>query len=230
MMTDRIDIDYASVKAPFDGQAGITDVNVGDVVTANQSNLIGLASLDPIDVQVALSTSDLQAVRDAIAAGREPAFQIMGSDGKPTGRVATIREFDDSANPRTARLLVRARMDNPRHDIAPGDFLRVRVQVGEHKRLLVPTTALSSDLDQQVVYKVDHGHVTAVPVSTGETFGGRTAILSGLSAGAQIATDNIERLHSGQAVTIESVDADATSAGTDSPAGSAADDQDGSSG
>lgn len=204
MMVDELNIEFATVRAPFSGHAGITDVNVGDVVTANQSMLVGLASLDPIDVQVAVSTKDLHAMRDAIVSGRHPQFQLLGLDGKPNGRVAEIREYDDSANPRTARLLVRARMDNPKRDIAPGDFLRVRIQVGEQQRLLVPTAALSSDLDQQIVFQISDGTAHALPVETGDSFGSRTAILSGLVSGATIATDDIQRLHDGQQVTVHS--------------------------
>lgn len=202
IMTDRLDVEYARVEAPFTGQAGITDVNVGDVVTANRSNLVGLAALDPIDVQIAISSDDLHAVREAMAAGRHPVFQILGPDGNPDGRVAEIREFDDRADPSTGRLLVRARMPNPKHDVAPGDFLRVRLRVGTETRLLVPTLSLSSELDQQIVFVVSDGEAKAVQVRTGEVFGNDTAILSGLSAGAVVATDNVMKLNSGAKVTV----------------------------
>lgn len=206
MMADRLDIEFARVRAPFDGRAGITDVNVGDVVTANQSRLVGLASQDPIDVQVAVSTEDLTTIRDATSRGEAPKLELLDDRGRPTGRQATIDEYDDSADPRTARLLVRARMANPKHDIAPGEFLRVRIGIGEQRKLLVPTVALSSDLDQQIVFAVRNGSVTEVPVETGDTFGDDTAILSGLDAGETIATDNIQRLHGGQKVQVKKGD------------------------
>jgi RND family efflux transporter MFP subunit len=203
MMTDRLDIDYASVQAPFDGRAGITDVNVGDVVTASTSRLVGLARIDPIDVQVALSSADLAAVRAATAAGHTPDFQLVDANGKATGRTARIYQYDDTVDPSTARLLVRATMPNPDASLVPGDFVRVRLRTGTEQRLLVPTVALSSDLDQQIVFAVKNGTVEAQPVQTGAVFGDRTAILSGLEPGAVIAVDNIQRLHSGAAVAVD---------------------------
>ena len=113
IMRDKLNIEYSSVNAPFTGQAGITNVNVGDLAVADQTELVSLAQLDPIQIQVALSSADVVRVRAALAGGQQPDIALLGADGEPNGRVAEINEFDNQYNPRTARLLVRARLPNP---------------------------------------------------------------------------------------------------------------------
>ncbi len=67
----------------------------------------------------------------------------------------------------------------------------------------MPTAALSSQLDQRVVYVLGQdGKVRMTPVETGDDYGDKTAILSGLRAGALVATDHLQDLRHGQQVRV----------------------------
>ncbi|WP_237479352.1 efflux RND transporter periplasmic adaptor subunit [Lichenibacterium dinghuense] len=196
----KLNIDYAAVRAPFTGQAGLTDVNVGDLANADQTQLVSLAQTDPIQVQVALSASDVDALRSAMAEGRKPDVQLLGADGQPSGKTATVEQFDNAFNPRTSRLNVRAGLPNPDGSLVPGQFLRIRLTVGTRQRLLVPTKALSAELNQQIVYAVKDGVAHPQPVETGEAYGDDTAVLDGLHPGMSIAVDNLQKLKAGTKV------------------------------
>ncbi|TNC12307.1 efflux RND transporter periplasmic adaptor subunit [Methylobacterium terricola] len=198
----KLNLEYAVIRAPFDGRSSLSDVNLGDHVNENTTQLVSVVQVDPIEVQVALSTEDSEAVRAALKEDR--AFiQTLDIQGKPE-RKATIYKLDNRFDPRTARRLVRAWLPNADERYLPGEFVRTRVQVGTEERLLVPTVALSAQLDQRIVWRVDdQGKVAMAPVTTGEEFGDRTAILKGLKAGDRIATDHLQLLRQDQRVGIK---------------------------
>lgn len=197
----QLNLDYAVVRAPFAGRASLTDVNVGDLATANTTELVSVVQTDPIDVQVALSADHSAAVQDAMEAG-EPFVAVLAEGGRPERR-ARIYKLDNRFDPGTSRRLVRAWLQNGDERYLPGEFVRTRVQVGTTERILVPTAALSSLLNQRIVYTVDQeGKVRLRPIEVGRSYGQMTAVLKGLDAGSLVATDHLQRLGQGQRVRV----------------------------
>lgn len=195
----QLNLDYAVVRAPFDGRVSLSLINVGDLVTENQTNLVSVVQVDPIQVQMALSSEDAEAVRRALPE-REVTVQLLDAARKPV-REAKIDELDNRFDPRTDRRLVRAAVPNADERYLPGQFVRTRVQVGTQERLLVPTISLSSQLDQQIVWTVDQGGtIQLTPVETGDAYGEYTAILKGLRPGMLVATDHLQALRQGMRV------------------------------
>jgi RND family efflux transporter MFP subunit len=195
----KLNLEFAVIRAPFDGRASISDVNIGDLVNENTSQLVSVVQVDPIEVQVALSSEDSEAVRGALADGKA-SIAVLSANGQEE-RQAEIYRLDNRFDPRTARRLVRAWLSNGDERYLPGQFVRTRVQVGTEERLLVPTVALSAQLDQRIVWSVaDDGTVTMVPVETGEAYGDRTAIVNGLKPGTRIAVDHLQLLRQNQKV------------------------------
>lgn len=195
----QLNLYYAEVRAPFTGRAGLSGVNVGDLVTANQTELVSVVQTHPIDVQVALAAEASVAVQDAMADG-EAALTVV-SDGVRRDREARIYKLDNRFNTGTARRLVRALLPNEDERYLPGEFVRTRLRVGTRERVLVPTVALSSQLDQRVVYAVGQdGKVSVVPVEVGDSHGDMTAVLSGLGAGSLVAVDHLQDLRQGRRV------------------------------
>jgi RND family efflux transporter MFP subunit len=197
----RLNLDYSAVRAPFAGRASLSDVNIGDLVTANTTDLVSVVQTDPIDVQVALSAADSAAVQRAMESGE--AFVTVLEDVSHPERKARIYKLDNRFDPSTARRLVRAWLENGDERFLPGEFVRTRVRVGEEERVLVPTLALSSLLEQRIVYTIGpEGRVRLTPVETGGTYGDMTAIRRGVDAGALVATDHLQRLTQGQRVRV----------------------------
>nr|WP_245930711.1 efflux RND transporter periplasmic adaptor subunit [Methylobacterium radiodurans] len=192
----ELNIAYAVVEAPFEGRASLSNVNVGDLVNENQTELVSVVQLDPIDLQMALSSEDVEAVRQGL---KEGTVTVGVLDGRGT-KVADARiyQLDNRFDPRTARRLVRASVANADERFVPGQFMRGRIQVGTQSRILVPTVALSAKLAQRIVYVVGkNGRVEQRPVETGQAYGERTEILKGLEAGERVVTDHIQRMRDG---------------------------------
>ena len=105
---------------------------------------------------------------------------------------------------------MRALLPNTDERFLPGQFVRARVKTGTEEKLLVPTVALSARLAQQIVYVVDdEGVVRQKPVTTGDSFGDATAILTGLRAGERVVTDHLQDMRENLRVEIRSADAGA---------------------
>lgn len=189
----ELNLDYAEVNAPFDGRASLSPVNVGDLVTENQTNLVSVVQVDPIDVQMALSSEDSEVVRRAMREG-EVTVQLLDDRREPV-REATIYKLDNRFDPRTARRLVQAKVENGDERYLPGQFVRARIEVGQEDKLLVPTIALSSQLDQQIVWTVDEsGTVQMTPIETGDAYGENTAIVKGLTPGTRVVVDHLQSM------------------------------------
>ena len=125
------------VLAPFDGQLGIRQVNVGQMITAGQQ-VVSLQALDPLYVDFALPQQDLPKlsqglevrVHTDVVAGRE-------FPGKLTA-------LNSSIDPITRNVTLQATIENKDHALRPGMFAKVEVLLPEkQKALIVPGTAVS---------------------------------------------------------------------------------------
>ncbi|MFC0409333.1 efflux RND transporter periplasmic adaptor subunit [Roseomonas elaeocarpi] len=196
----QLNLEYSVIRAPFDGRTGITDIVPGDLVSADTTALVTVAQMDPIEIQVALSSDDLRALTAAQGRNEQAKILLLGADGKPNGREAEVVKIDNRFNPRTARSLVRSRLGNADASLTPGDFVRVQVQAGQRDRILVPSVALATRLNQRIVYVVeDNKTVHTRPVQVEAEFGDNTAVRD-LEPGTVIATNNLQRLREGQEV------------------------------
>lgn len=216
---ERLNLDYAVVRAPFDGRSSLSLANIGDMVIENQTKLVSVVQVNPIDVQMALSSEDAEAVRVALAEGRVK-VQLLDLRREPV-REATIYRLDNRFDPRTGRRLIQAHLDNADERYLPGRFVRARIEVGRQEQLLVPTIALSAQLDQQVVWTVDEaGSVHMTPIETGDAYGENTAVLKGLKPGTMVVTDHLQSMR--QNLKVEPRIGGAISAVEDRPAEGAA--------
>ncbi|CAO4173812.1 Efflux RND transporter periplasmic adaptor subunit [Methylorubrum populi] len=190
---ERLNLEYALIRAPFDGRSSLSLANTGDMVIENQTNLVSVVQVNPIDVQMALSSEDAEAVRAALAEGRAK-VQLLDVQREPV-REATIYRLDNRFDPRTGRRLIQAWLANEDERYLPGRFVRARVEVGRQERLLVPTVALSAQLDQQVVWTVDEsGSVHMTPIEIGDAYGDATAVLKGLKPDMVVVTDHLQSM------------------------------------
>ncbi|HJE22476.1 MAG TPA: efflux RND transporter periplasmic adaptor subunit [Methylorubrum populi] len=212
---ERLNLEYALIRAPFDGRSSLSLANTGDMVIENQTNLVSVVQVNPIDVQMALSSEDAEAVRAALAEGRAK-VQLLDVQREPV-REATIYRLDNRFDPRTGRRLIQAWLANEDERYLPGRFVRARVEVGRQERLLVPTVALSAQLDQQVVWTVDEsGSVHMTPIEIGDAYGDATAVLKGLKPDMVVVTDHLQSMR--QNLKVEPRIGDEVSAVQNSPA------------
>lgn len=194
------------VRAPFSGWLGIRAIDLGQYVNAG-TTLVTLQALDPIYVDFSVPQQMLARVRvGQVITAHSDAFP-----GKSFhGRVTAISSKVDTA---TRNVAVRARLDNPKHELLPGMFAIIDVRAGAPERYLtLPQSAISYNPYGDTVFVVERkgesheGKPRLVAeqrfVTTGPTRGDQIAVLTGIKAGETVVTAGQLKLRNGISVVI----------------------------
>jgi len=194
------------VHAPFDGQLGIRQVNVGQSIDARQP-VVALTALDPVYVDFALPQQELS----KLSSGLEVRVK---SDAMPSrdfkGKLTAINSMVDTV---TRNVSLQATLDNPDHALRPGMFAKAEVELPQkHKTLVVPGSAISYAPfgDSVFVIEKKKDEKTGKELQTirqqfvrvGEARGDFVAITDGLKPNETIVSTGVFKLRNGMPVTI----------------------------
>lgn len=194
------------VRAPFAGELGIRQVDLGQYVSAGMP-VVTLTDLSTVYVNFTLPEQS----RSQLAVGQSVLIAVDAYPGRDFKAKVTTLEPQIGADTRTIK--VQATLDNPDHLLQPGMFADVRVVLPPlANAVTVPETAVDYTLYGDAVYVLrDSGTgadgkptYTAARsfVKTGERFQNRVVILSGLKPGDRVAASGQLRLRDGAAVAI----------------------------
>ncbi len=210
--TARLNLGYATVKAPISGRIGRAMVTEGALVGQGETTLLAtIQQLDPVYADFTQPVADALQMRAAIQEGRLPkggedalSLSVDGTDYKSTG---TLLFTDVAVDRTTGQVSLRARFANPKGVLLPGMYVRVRTpQRVDANAILVPQRAVqrSSDGAARVMVIVQDGTVEVRPVKTGAMQDSRWQITEGLKAGEQVVVGNMTGLNSGDKVVAKS--------------------------
>ena len=202
----RSSIAKKTLIAPFDGQLGIRQVNVGQMINAGQQ-VVPLTSLDPVFADFALPQQYL----GQLTPGLEVHVTTDAIPGRVfNGKLTAINSMVDSS---TRNITLQATLENPDHVLRPGMFAKAEVTLPEkHKALVVPGSAISYAPFGDSVFVIEKkkdektGKESQVIrqqfVRVGEARGDLVAITQGLKAGETIVSTGVFKLRNGMTVTI----------------------------
>ncbi len=205
----RLDLEFAKVTAPFAGRMGARRVSLGSLVSGSrggtgQSTLLAtIVSLDPIYLDFDMSEADYAAYQKAnhgAAPHSDVAISLYG-DGHYDQH--GVLDFIDNAMDRgSGTIRARATVPNPDLAITPGQFARLRLNLGPPQpALLVPAASVIPDQSRQVVMTVGaDGTVAPKLVETGDLERGLRVIRSGLTPGDRVVIDGVVRVRPGAKV------------------------------
>lgn len=195
------------VRAPFDGQLGIREVNVGQMINAGQ-RVVPLHMLDSVFVDFALPQQHLS----QLAQGLEVHVRTDAIAGREfIGKLTAINSMVDMA---TRNVSVQATLENSDRSLRPGMFAKVEVVLPEKNRtLVIPGSAVSYAPYGDSVFLIEKkkdektGKESEVIrqqfVRVGEARGDFVSIKTGLKAGETIVGSGVFKLRNGMAVTID---------------------------
>lgn len=206
----RLDLGYTRLVAPFDGRIGRRLVDPGNLVGASEKTLLATINrLDPMYVYFPLNERDLQEMMRYPKVRQESPTRLIPAEmgltdegGYPHhGRIDFM---DLGVDAQTGTILLRAVFPNPKAQILPGMFARVRVPLDPIQAVLVPETAVASgQLGRYVLVVGDKNLVEARPVKVGANVDGSLIITSGLTGAERIVVNGLQRARPGSAVTPE---------------------------
>lgn len=222
----QINYGYTSVTAPFDGIVTARTVSVGEYVGANSQPtvLATIVQFDPIYVNFSINERDVLLVRAEMRRrGMTPQdlkkvpveVGLQTEEGFP--HKGTLDYASPTVDASTGTLTARGLLENPRRELLPGLFVRVRVPTEtKDDALLVPDVAIGSDQSGRYVYVVNKDNVVEQrKVEVGQTEGTLRVIEKGVGAGDRVIVAGLLRAIPGQKVDPQAA---ASAAASPSPA------------
>jgi membrane fusion protein (multidrug efflux system) len=203
----KINLGYATVRAPVDGLVGKTEVDVGNLVGRGEATLLTtISKLDPIYAEVRISETDMLDYQRARAEGRSQRegakLKLFFSDGTSHAHEGKIAVIDRNVDTKTGTLLVQVSFPNPDNKVRPGQFARVQAvrQVLEDA-ILIPQGCVDELQGVFRVFVVGEGDVVRVKtVKMGPRVGNLWVVSEGIQAGDRVVVEGRQKVRDGAAV------------------------------
>jgi len=199
----KTQLSYTRITAPIDGIAGIRQVDVGNLITANSgTGIVVLTQIHPINVIFSLPEQNLEQVRSTNAA--DP-FKVTALDRNDSHTIAEgmLKVVDNQIDTTTGTFKLKSEFANTSNALWPGQFVNVRVEVKTIKGgLVVPATAVQRGPDGSYAYVVQADNTVAMtPLKLGDEADDNTILItSGLKSGDKVVTEGQFRLKPGSKV------------------------------
>ncbi|WP_232628256.1 MdtA/MuxA family multidrug efflux RND transporter periplasmic adaptor subunit [Methylobacterium sp. Leaf118] len=200
----RLNLTYARIISPVEGRVGLRQVDLGNYITAGSTNIVVVTQLHPISVVFTLPEDDVARVMRRLRQGAKLTVRAYDRGDQheiATGRLDTI---DNQIDVTTGTVKLRALFDNDEEELFPNQFVNARLTVETIENApVVPNAAILRGTPGTYVYLMDgDDKVTVRPITTGETDGTRSVVLSGLAPGDRVVTDGTDRLREGAPVRV----------------------------
>lgn len=203
MINAKVDLDHATITAPFDGVVGDTRQDKGSFVTAGVSELVRLSKISPIYVKFGISDVDKLQIDNKLNNGEWAQLNskiTMNINGKEyEGKVVYI---DNVINSSTASVEAKAVFDNPNLELRPGTYAKVKVSGFYQKNgFEIPQSALLQDFSNSIVYVIDQNSSVAKRKVKVVSENAKSVILSeGIKNGDLVILDNFKKIRIGSKV------------------------------
>jgi RND family efflux transporter MFP subunit len=198
-----LDVEFTEVRAPISGRVSRAMVTTGNFVTAGQTPLTTLVSVDPVYAYVDMDENTLLRVQSLMKEnklalddkGRVPAeLQLSGETG--WAHRGWIESFDNRLDAGTGSMVLRVELPNTDDRFTPGLFTRVRLPLtAKYKALLIDESAIRTDQSRKYVTMVNDKSLAEYrPVVPGPLHEGKRIIREGLKAGEKIVVNGQARI------------------------------------
>lgn len=199
----KINLDFATVRAPISGQSGTSNVTVGALVTTNQAApMVTIQQLDPLYVDITQSSAEMLRLREQIAAGNLARngvtnVQLTLPDNSVYPLTGRLQFANASVDETTGTVTLRAVVDNPNNLLLPGMFVKAKVSQGS-----IPNAML---IPQQAVTRTPQGQASVLVVGKDNTVsqrvveaaftqGNQWVVTSGLENGERLIVQGSQKL------------------------------------
>lgn len=205
----RAIVDQKTLKAPFAGQLGIRQIDLGQYLSPG-TPVVTLQALSPIYIDFLLPQQQVAQVKvGQKVTARIDAFPDRTYEGE-------IFAINPKIEIGTRNVIVRATVENEDHSLLPGMFAKVDIAIGApRKEMTLPQTAIVYNAYGNLVYVVDESGngppgpdgkpmltVQQVFVETGATRGDQVAILKGVKDGDTIVSSGQMKLRNGAPIVV----------------------------
>lgn len=207
----KLNLDYATIRAPISGIVGAALVSEGALVVQNDtSNLATIQQLDPIYADFTQSVTEMNNLRRALASGEYDAIapeaakvRLILDDGRVYPHPGKLLFSDAKVDAYTGQVTLRGQFANPNRELLPGMYVRVSVEQGlDTDSIAIPQQAVQRNGagGSEVFIVKDDGLVATQPVRTGSVHDGQWLVTEGLKAGDRVVVEGFQKFVAGDKV------------------------------
>jgi len=202
--TARVQLDYCTIKSPIDGRTGNLSVKTGNLVTANNTELMTIAQVQPVYVTFTVPAVHLPTVKKHMTDNQ---LQVIATPQDAEAQPATghLTFVDNAVDMTTDTIKLKATFDNPDRRLWPGQFARVSLRLTTLPHaVVVPAQAVQTGQDGQYVFVVKADNtVEQRTVAANQHVDQDIVIEKGLKPGEVVVTEGQLRLEPGSRVTTD---------------------------
>ena len=208
--TARINLDYTKIRAPIDGRVDASTVTVGALVTADQTTaLTTINKLDPINVDVTQSSTNLLKFRRAVDEGRlktsgeNVAVHLTLEDGSTYKETGKFQFANATVAETVGTISVRVIFSNPDRTLLPGMYVRANIEEGvAPNSFLVPQRAVTRNTkgEPTAMFVTSDGKVQVKTLAVQRSIGNSWLVNEGLKDGDRVIIEGGQRVKDGQDV------------------------------
>ena len=215
----QTDLSYSTIKAPFDGTIGISQVKVGNTVTTGQTILNTISSDNPMAVDFVVNEKQIPRFLKLKQNPPNPSdsiFTLLMADNSLYGGVGQISFIDRGVNPQTGTITVRLVFPNATSLLKAGMSCTVLVRNNDTSaQMLVPSKAIVEQMGEYFMYiakdtlipstdtakgappATSSLHAIQRKVTLGQTVADRVIVHSGIEEGDNVIVDGVQKLRPG---------------------------------
>ena len=216
----RLNLNYATIRAPIGGVVGAALVSEGALVVQNEANLATIQQLDLIYADFTQSVTEMNKLRRAFEEGdldriapSAARIRLVLDDGTIYPLPGKLLFSESKVDANTGQVTMRGQFPNPKRELLPGMYVRVLIEQGiDADAIAVPQQAIHRNTGggSEVFVVKDDGRIAVQPVRTGATQDDLWLVEDGLKNGDRVVVDGFQKFAPGDRVKPQAwVDADA---------------------
>lgn len=221
----RLNLEYATIRAPISGIIGAALVSEGALVVQNDAtSMATIQQLETVYADFTQSASELNRLRRDFESGEleriEPGaakVRLVLDEGSLYASQGKLLFSDAKVDTFTGQVTLRGEFKNPNRELLPGMYVRVQIEQGIDKdAIVIPQQAIqrNSAGTSEVYVLNNENRVTLQPVRIGTAVEGNWFILDGLKQGDRVVVEGFQKFAVGDAVNPGKWPQDVASAGS----------------
>jgi multidrug efflux system membrane fusion protein len=200
----KVQLGYCFIRSPIDGRTGSLIVQQGNIVKANDVNLVVINQITPIYVTFSVPEEDLPEIMRYMAVAKLKVAATLPNDEKHRDQ-GILTFVDNAVDTATGSIRLKGTFKNKENRLWPGQFVNVVLTLTiKPNAIVVPSQAIQASQEGQYVFVVKPDQtVESRPVVVERTLNDETIVQKGLNPGETIVTDGQIRLRPGVKVEIK---------------------------
>lgn len=206
----KLNLGYATVRSPINGRVGRALVTEGALVGQGEAtHLATVQQIDTVYADFTQSVNELNQLRRDFESG---ALERVAPDAVKVNLVlddGTIYEHsgkllfsEATVDPGTGQVTLRGEFPNPKAELLPGMYVRVRLEQGiDGDALSVPQQAVQrNSAGGSEVYVIRDNRAVIQQIATGRMIDDQWLVTSGLKAGDRVVVEGFQKIGAGMTV------------------------------